>query len=72
MARGQLRLPALAVAGAPLGAGGAVATACGENTPALLAAAFFTLPVPVLIPARRPDVSVVASEDGTTTVPGNR
>ncbi|WP_461074225.1 MFS transporter [Streptomyces deserti] len=59
----------LSVAGAPLGAllGGAVATAWGANTPALLAAAFFTLSVAALIPARRPDVPVVAPEDGATT-----
>ncbi|WP_078915120.1 MULTISPECIES: MFS transporter [unclassified Streptomyces] len=64
----------LAVAGAPAGAllGGAVATAWGENTPALLAAAFFALSVTALIPVRRPDVPVVASEDGATTVHGNR
>ncbi|MEU6475822.1 MFS transporter [Streptomyces sp. NPDC047017] len=42
----------LAVAGAPLGAllGGAVATAWGPNTPALLTAAFFVLSVLALIP----------------------
>ncbi|GGW85378.1 MFS transporter [Streptomyces lomondensis] len=64
----------LAVAGAPLGAllGGAVATAWGENTPALLAAAFFALSVTALIPARRPDVPVVAPQDGATTGRGNR
>ncbi len=50
----------LAVAGAPLGAllGGAVATAWGLNTPALLAAGFFVLAVMALIPALRSDVSV--------------
>ncbi|GAB2738775.1 MFS transporter [Streptomyces bullii] len=60
----------LAVAGAPLGAllGGAVATAWGANTPALLAAAFFVLSVIALIPARKPDVPVVAPDDGATTV----
>jgi MFS family permease len=58
----------LAVAGAPLGAllGGAVATAWGPNTPALLAAAFFVLSVTALIPARKPDVPVVAPDDDTT------
>ncbi|CAL9614427.1 Enterobactin exporter EntS [Streptomyces sp. enrichment culture] len=64
----------LAVAGAPLGAllGGAVAGAWGANTPALLAAAFFALSVAALIPGRRPDVPVVAPQDGVTTAPGNR
>jgi MFS family permease len=64
----------LAVAGAPLGAllGGAVATAWGGNTPALLAAAFFVLSVIALIPGRRPDVPVVVPQDGTTTGHGNR
>ncbi|ELP71368.1 MFS transporter [Streptomyces turgidiscabies] len=63
----------LAVAGAPLGAllGGAVATAWGLNTPALLAAAFFVLSVAALIPALKSDVSVVGSvvgsDDGRTT-----
>ncbi|MFD8387753.1 MFS transporter [Streptomyces sp. NPDC059680] len=59
----------LAVAGAPLGAllGGAVATAWGRNTPALLTAAFFVLSVTALIPARKPDVPVVAPHDGATT-----
>jgi predicted MFS family arabinose efflux permease len=59
----------LAVAGAPLGAllGGAVATAWGANTPALLAAAFFVLSVLALIPARKPDVPVVAPDDDATT-----
>lgn len=66
----------LAVAGAPLGAllGGAVATAWGLNTPALLAAAFFVLSVAALIPGLKPDVSVgedvsvVRPDDGPTTV----
>ncbi|MER5180681.1 MFS transporter [Streptomyces sp. NPDC002896] len=46
----------LAVAGAPLGAllGGAVATAWGLNTPALLAAALFVLSVTALLPALKP------------------
>ncbi|MGW1022616.1 MFS transporter [Streptomyces sp. NPDC002577] len=46
----------LAVAGAPLGAllGGAVATAWGLNTPALLAAALFVLSVTALLPALQP------------------
>ncbi|MCT7352851.1 MFS transporter [Streptomyces sp. 15-116A] len=59
----------LAVAGAPLGAllGGAVADAWGPNTPALLAACFFVLSVAALIPVRRPDVPVVAPDDGATT-----
>ncbi|MGW7529525.1 MFS transporter [Streptomyces sp. NPDC054783] len=59
----------LAVAGAPLGAllGGAAATAWGRNTPALLTAAFFVLSVTALIPARKPDVPVVAPHDGATT-----
>ncbi|MET8245424.1 MFS transporter [Streptomyces sp. NPDC005202] len=59
----------LAVAGAPLGAllGGAVATAWGPNTPALLTAVFFVLSVTALIPVRRPDVVVVAPDDGVTT-----
>ncbi|MDX6364475.1 MAG: hypothetical protein QOC85_3485 [Streptomyces sp.] len=59
----------LAVAGAPLGAllGGAVATTWGLNTPALLAAAFFVLSVIALIPALKPDVSVVEPDDGATT-----
>ncbi|GGJ54312.1 MFS transporter [Streptomyces brasiliensis] len=59
----------LAVAGAPLGAllGGAVATAWGLNTPALLAAAFFVLSVTALIPERKRDIPVVAPRDGSTT-----
>ncbi|MEU6142155.1 MFS transporter [Streptomyces sp. NPDC047081] len=59
----------LAVAGAPLGAllGGAVATAWGLNTPALLTAAFFVLSVLALIPGRQPDVPVVAPDDDATT-----
>ncbi|CAL9415630.1 Enterobactin exporter EntS [Streptomyces sp. enrichment culture] len=64
----------LAVAGAPVGAllGGAVATAYGENTPALLAAAFFVLSVLALIPGSRRDVPVVGPQDGATTDHGNR
>ena len=60
----------LAVAGAPLGAllGGAVATAWGLDTPALLAAAFFVLSVTALIPARKADVPVVAPDDAATAV----
>ncbi|MEV6170029.1 MFS transporter [Streptomyces sp. NPDC051954] len=56
------------VAGAPLGAllGGAVATAWGLNTPALLAAAFFVLSVTALIPALKVNVRVVAPHDGAT------
>ncbi|MFI9252398.1 MFS transporter [Streptomyces sp. NPDC053069] len=59
----------LAVAGAPLGAllGGAVATVWGRNTPALLTAFFFVLSVTALIPAGKPDVPVVAPDDGVTT-----
>jgi predicted MFS family arabinose efflux permease len=55
--------------GAPLGAllGGAVAGAVGLNGPALLAAALFTLAVTSLIPARQPDVPVVAPRDDPTT-----
>ena len=47
--------------------GGAVATAWGLNTPVLLAAAFFVLSVLALIPARKPDVPVVAPHGDTTT-----
>ncbi|WP_327730272.1 MFS transporter [Streptomyces sp. NBC_00487] len=59
----------LGVAGAPLGAllGGAVATAWGPNTPALLAAAFFALSVAALIPTLKADVSVVEPDDHGTT-----
>ncbi|WP_405994093.1 MFS transporter [Streptomyces sp. NBC_00986] len=59
----------LATAGAPLGAllGGAVATAWGLNTPALLTASFFVLSVIALIPAVKPDVPVVAPQDNATT-----
>ncbi|MDH6216195.1 MFS transporter [Streptomyces pseudovenezuelae] len=59
----------LAVAGAPLGAllGGAVATAWGLNTPALLTAAFFVLSVLALIPTAKRDVLVGASHDDATT-----
>ena len=58
----------LAVAGAPLGAllGGAVATAWGLNTPALLAAAFFVLSVASLIPALDANVPVDAPDDDST------
>ncbi|KUO22848.1 antibiotic transporter [Streptomyces dysideae] len=54
--------------GAPLGAllGGAVAGAYGLNAPALLAAVVFALAVTSLIPARKPDVPVVAPDDATT------
>lgn len=64
----------LAYAGVPLGAllGGAVATAWGLNTPPLLTAAFFVLAVTALIPARKPDVPVVAPEEGSTRAPGTR
>ncbi|MGI5374549.1 MFS transporter [Streptomyces sp. CA-251387] len=59
----------LAFAGVPLGAllGGAVASAWGLNTPPLLTAAFFVLAVTALIPARKPDVPVVAPDDDATT-----
>ncbi|GLW48018.1 MFS transporter [Streptomyces sp. NBRC 14336] len=59
----------LGVAGAPPGAllGGAVATAWGLNTPALLAAAFFVLSVLALIPVPRADVLVVDPHDDSTT-----
>ncbi|MGV9755962.1 MFS transporter [Streptomyces tricolor] len=59
----------LAVAGAPVGAllGGAVATAWGANTPALVAAAFFVLSVTALISAGKGDVPVGAPDDGATT-----
>ncbi|MDT9694634.1 MFS transporter [Streptomyces sp. P17] len=59
----------LGVAGAPLGAllGGAVATAWGLNSPALLAAAFFVLSVIALIPVLKVDVLVVAPHDDSTT-----
>ncbi|WP_406329062.1 MFS transporter [Streptomyces sp. NBC_00203] len=55
--------------GAPLGAllGGAVAGAYGLNGPALLAAVLFTFAVISLIPALKPDVSVVEPDDGVTT-----
>nr|WP_235456674.1 MFS transporter [Streptomyces olivochromogenes] len=55
--------------GAPLGAllGGVVARAYGLNGPALLAAALFGLAVISLIPARKPDVPVVAPRDRAAT-----
>ncbi|MGW0675837.1 MFS transporter [Streptomyces sp. NPDC002767] len=55
--------------GAPVGAllGGAVAAAYGLNGPALFAAALFALAVASLIPALKPDVSVVEPDDGVTT-----
>ncbi|MGW2748315.1 MFS transporter [Streptomyces sp. NPDC001450] len=64
----------LACAGVPLGAllGGAVATAWGRNTPPLLTAGFFVLAVIALIPARKPDVPVVAPRDGAATAHGTR
>lgn len=57
--------------GAPLGAllGGVSARVYGLNGPALLAAVLFTLAVTVLIPARRPDVPVVAREDSVASAP---
>ncbi|OXY99653.1 hypothetical protein BEK98_03145 [Streptomyces diastatochromogenes] len=59
-------LRTLAGAGVPLGAllGGAVVTAFGLYTPPLLTAA--------LIPARKPDVPVVAPQDGITTARDTR
>ncbi|MEU6401923.1 MFS transporter [Streptomyces sp. NPDC046985] len=58
----------LAVAGAPLGAvlGGAVASAWGPGTPALLTAAFFVLSVAALIPAYRRHGKDGASPGGLT------
>ncbi|MFF4013500.1 MFS transporter [Streptomyces sp. NPDC001843] len=55
--------------GAPLGAllGGVVARGYGLNWPALSAAVLFALAVTSLIPAGKPDVPVVASDDGATT-----
>ncbi|MET8943382.1 MFS transporter [Streptomyces sp. NPDC004542] len=55
--------------GAPLGAllGGVAARAYGPNGPALGAAVLFALAATSLIPARRPDVPVVAAADGATT-----
>lgn len=55
--------------GAPLGAllGGTVAGAYGLNGPALFAAVLFVLAVISLIPALKPDVSVVEPDDGATT-----
>ncbi|MER6357832.1 MFS transporter [Streptomyces sp. NPDC001634] len=54
--------------GAPLGAllGGVVARTYGWNGPALLAAALFALAVTSLITVRKPDVPVVAPQDGAT------
>ncbi|MBK3566090.1 MULTISPECIES: MFS transporter [unclassified Streptomyces] len=59
----------LATVGAPLGAllGGGAAEAWGLNTPALVTAAFFVLSVIALIPGVKPDVPVVAPQDGATT-----
>ncbi|SEC76684.1 Predicted arabinose efflux permease, MFS family [Streptomyces sp. 2231.1] len=57
--------------GAPLGAllGGVSARVYGLNGPALLAAVLFTLAVTALIPARRPDVPVVAREHSVASAP---
>ncbi|MFJ8502535.1 hypothetical protein [Streptomyces avermitilis] len=54
---------------APLGAllGGAVAQAYGPNRPALFTAVLFTPAGTALIPALKPDVSVVEPDDGATT-----
>ncbi|MFF9093146.1 hypothetical protein ACF1AX_08515 [Streptomyces sp. NPDC014802] len=57
--------PLPALFGAPLG--GAAARVLGPNGPALFAAALFALAVAALIPARHPDVPVVASADDSTT-----
>ncbi|GLX48094.1 MFS transporter [Streptomyces hygroscopicus subsp. hygroscopicus] len=59
----------LGVAGTPLGAllGGAVATAWGRGTPALLAAAFFVVSVIALIPVARTDASGAAPGEGATS-----
>ncbi|MGW2422500.1 MFS transporter [Streptomyces sp. NPDC001709] len=55
--------------GAPLGAllGGVAARTYGLNGPALFAAVLFALAVTALIPARKPDVPVVAPDDDATT-----
>lgn len=55
--------------GAPLGAllGGVAARTYGLNGPALLAAVLFALAVTSLIPARKPDVPVVAPHDDAMT-----
>lgn len=55
--------------GAPVGAllGGVVAGAYGLNGPALFAAVLFAFAVASLIPALKPDVSVVEPDDGVTT-----
>ncbi|AOR37448.1 antibiotic transporter [Streptomyces fodineus] len=54
--------------GAPLGAllGGVSARTYGLNGPALFAAVLFALAVTALIPARKPDVPVVAPDDDVT------
>lgn len=59
----------LGVAGTPLGAllGGAVATAWGRGTPALLTAAFFVLSVIALIPVARRAASGAAPGEGATS-----
>ncbi|MEU9985860.1 MFS transporter [Streptomyces sp. NPDC048045] len=55
--------------GAPFGAllGGAVARLYGLNAPALLAAVLFASAITALIPARKPDVPVVAREDSVSS-----
>ncbi|MEV5875017.1 MFS transporter [Streptomyces sp. NPDC052101] len=55
--------------GAPLGAllGGVAARTYGLNGPALFAAVLFFFAVTALIPARKPDVPVVAPDDAMTT-----
>ncbi|MEU7301062.1 MFS transporter [Streptomyces sp. NPDC007206] len=60
--------------GAPLGAllGGVAARAYGLNGPALLAAVLFALAVTSLIPARKPDVPVVAPHGDVTTARAER
>lgn len=54
--------------GAPLGAllGGSMARVYGLNEPALLAAVLFGLAVTSLTTVRKPDVPVVAPDDGVT------
>ncbi|ROP53954.1 hypothetical protein [Streptomyces sp. PanSC9] len=57
--------------GSPLGAllGGVAARVYGPNGPALLAVVLFASAVTALIPARRPDVPVVAREDSVASAP---
>ncbi|MEW2294898.1 MFS transporter [Streptomyces sp. NPDC006743] len=64
----------LAVAGAPLGAllGGAVATAWGPGTPALLTAGFFVLSVAALIRVREEPPAGSAAGDGAAPAQDTR